>query len=133
MANEKDFVGVDDKRPETVDSNHQNNADDVVTTTPASNLQNNADDVVTTTSASTATAAVATISSLLQFLSENEDCLKNCTVNEYYAWLQSEDVDSLQDFAEAIEDDDFAVKMKQRGIKVRYIVFPPIMSYANVV
>ena len=59
------------------------------------------------------------ISPLLQFLLENQDCIKNCTAYEYYEWLKSEDVESLQDFAEAIQDDDFAVKMQKRGIKVR--------------
>ena len=62
----------------------------------------------------------ASISPLLQFLLENQDCFKNCTAYEYYEWLRSEDVESLQDFAEAVQDDDFAVKMNQRGIKVTY-------------
>ena len=60
------------------------------------------------------------ISQLLQFLLENQDCFKNCTAYEYHEWLQSEDVELLQDFAEAIQDDDFTVKMKQRGKKVTY-------------
>ena len=60
------------------------------------------------------------ISPLLQFLLENQDCFKNCTAYEYHEWLQSEDVELLQDFAEAIQDDDFTVKMKQRGKKVTY-------------
>jgi hypothetical protein len=71
-----------------------------------------------TATAFTASIMVATISPLLQFLMENQDCFKNCTAYEYYEWLQSEDVDSLLDFAEAIQDDDFSVKMKQHGIKV---------------
>ena len=56
----------------------------------------------------------------LQFLLENQDCFKNCKAYEYYEWPQSDDVESLQDFAEAIQDDDFTVKMKQRGKKVTY-------------
>ena len=67
----------------------------------------------TTTTALTSTIAVATISPLLQFLLENLDCSKNCTVYEYYEWHQSEDVDSLQYFVEAIQNEDFAVKMIQ--------------------
>ena len=72
----------------------------------------------TTIAALTSPIAAATISPLLQFLLENRDCFKNCTAYEYYEWLQSEDVDSFQDFVDAIQDEDFVVKMKQRGIKV---------------
>ena len=89
---------------------------------PASHLELQAgfnEFVSTTTIAALASPiAAATISPLLQFLLENRDCFKNCTAYGYYEWLQSEDVDSFQDFVDAIQDEDFVVKMKQRGIKV---------------
>jgi hypothetical protein len=82
--------------------------------------------VDTPSAATTATAApsaerVATSSLLLEFITENKDCLK-CSAGEYYKWLQSEDVDTLHDFADAIQDDDFATKMKLHGIKVMFFL-----------
>lgn len=56
---------------------------------------------------------------LLHFLHAQSACLK-CSVEEFYQWLQSEDIDTLKDLVEAFSDPDFVRKdMQDHGLKVR--------------
>lgn len=58
------------------------------------------------------------IDPLLAFLVSQKPCLKG-SPHDFYAWLLSEDVGSLDDLAEAVEDDDFVhQQMQANGLKV---------------
>jgi hypothetical protein len=55
---------------------------------------------------------------LLVFLHEHQSCLK-CTPDSFHKWLQSEDISSLVELAEAVSDDDFVrSEMQEHGLKV---------------
>ena len=53
---------------------------------------------------------------LFTFLAQQEDSLKS-TAKEFYDWLLSEDVESLDTLREAVKDDDFMGEMKEKWIK----------------
>ena len=56
---------------------------------------------------------------LLNFLQSQSACLK-CSAEKFHAWLQSEDITTLDDLVDAIEDDDFVrSEMQRNGLKVR--------------
>jgi len=55
---------------------------------------------------------------LLDFLSEYQSSFK-CSVVSFHQWLESVDIESLEDLAEALADDEFVQeKMKSKGFKV---------------
>jgi hypothetical protein len=56
---------------------------------------------------------------LLQFVQTEKLCFK-CPVEDFYKWLQSEDIISLEDLIEALDDDALVrSEMQCYGLKVR--------------
>jgi hypothetical protein len=59
----------------------------------------------------------ASNSTLFLFLKENEKCL-TCPAKVFHDWLESVHIASLEDFKEALDDDDFvSLEMKANGLK----------------
>jgi len=57
---------------------------------------------------------------LLNFLRDQSSCLKS-SAEKFFSWLQSEDINSIDELIEAIEDDDFVrTEMQSNGLKVRF-------------
>ena len=54
--------------------------------------------------------------SVLEFLTNNKTCLK-VLPNHFAEWLQSQDILSLDDLAEATHDEEFMVEMQNAGLK----------------
>lgn len=53
---------------------------------------------------------------VLDFLQQHKSAFK-CTAHSFLEWLQSMDIESLHDMAEAMEDDEIFEEMKQNGFK----------------
>lgn len=53
---------------------------------------------------------------LSRFLEAHKRCFRT-TVEEFYTWLESEDILNLQDLSEALEQDEYVEKMKDCGFK----------------
>lgn len=57
---------------------------------------------------------------LLNFLRDQSSCLKS-SAEKFFYWLQSEDINTIDELMEAIEDDDFVrTEMQSNGLKVRF-------------
>ena len=74
-------------------------------------------DAISMSSAPTSRSVSIQPNRLLQFLLENEKCFA-CSVAEFGDWLKSVQIQDLEEFAEALEDDDFVkLEMKENGLK----------------
>ena len=96
-------------------------------------------EIVSTGSAASATSPPAhlvaavcpdlTQSDFLEFLKGQSACLK-CPAETFHGWLQSEDINNIDELVEAMEDDDFVrTDMQRNGLKVR---FQPRISFLQV-
>mmetsp|Transcript_18234 Transcript_18234/g.44050 ORF Transcript_18234/g.44050 Transcript_18234/m.44050 type:complete len:506 (+) Transcript_18234:1627-3144(+) len=65
---------------------------------------------------SAVTAAAAEEKKLVTFLESQDKSLK-CTPSEFFEWLKSEDITTLDDLVDACEDEDFVAEVIENGLK----------------